>query len=365
MASSSAAPTGAPDGTPHGASAAAAGPAPSPLLLAGVAGSPYTRKMLALLRYRHLPYRWIQKSRGVPGLPVAKPPLLPTFYLPDDSGTLQAVTDSTPLIRRFEAAYPGRHAVPANPALALIDALIEDYADEWLTKAMFHYRWHFADDIEKAGLVLPNWALGPLDDATLASHAQAIRDRQMPRLRYVGSNAQTWALIEASYLRFLGLMEAHLSQHRFWLGARPGAGDFGVFGQLTQLAQFDPTPTSLAARLAPRVTAWVGHTEDLSGLEPSDADWFDPAALPATVTALLAEIGRVYPPLLRANAQALQAGEAQFSTTIDDQPWTQQSFAYQGKCLAWLRRDHQALCAADRAVVDKALAGTGCEALFG
>jgi hypothetical protein len=80
--------------------------------------------------------------------------------------------------------------------------------------------------------------------------------------------------------------------------------------------------------------------------------------------ALLHETGRLYVPLLRANAQALQAGQAELQATLDGQPWVQQAFPYQGKCLAWLRRDHQALSAADRSRVDAALAGSGCEALF-
>ena len=57
-------------------------------------------------------------------------------------------------------------------------------------------------------------------------------------------------------------------------------------------------------------------------------------------------------------------GIGQQQTTVDGQPWVQQAFPYQAKCLAWLRRDHAALPLAARAQVDAVLAGTGCEALF-
>ena len=66
-----------------------------------------------------------------------------------------AECDSTPIIRRLEAMYPGRSVLPEDPALAFIDYLIEDFADEWCTKYMFHYRWHFSDDADNAGTLLP------------------------------------------------------------------------------------------------------------------------------------------------------------------------------------------------------------------
>jgi hypothetical protein len=148
------------------------------------------------------------------------------------------------------------------------------------------------------------------------------------------------------------------------IGARPGASDFAIYGQLTQLVQFDPTSMALAAEIAPRVCAWVLMIEDLSGMEPSAGDWLDVTRLPTSLHTLLREAGRLYVPLLLANAQALEAGQAEFQATIDGQPWLQQAFPYQAKCLAWLRRDHQSLSAADRVRADAALAGSGCEALF-
>ena len=73
----------------------------------------------------------------------------------------------------------------------------------------------------------------------------------------------------------------------------------------------------------------------------------------------------MYAPLLLANAQALADGQTELRTTVDGQPWVQQAFPYQAKCLAWLRRDYAALDAGARSTVDQALAGTGCELLFG
>jgi hypothetical protein len=100
-------------------------------------------------------------------------------------------------------------------------------------------------------------------------------------------------------------------------------------------------------------------------VEQVDADWFDPVALPATLKALLTEVGRVYVPLLLANARAVQAGADQVETVIDGQSWVQQPFPYQAKCLLWLRQEYAALDDAARSQADAALAGTGCEALFG
>jgi glutathione S-transferase len=297
-------------------------------------------------------------------MPRAKVPLLPTFYLPGADGVLEAVTDSTPLIRRFEQERGERSLVPANAALAFLDALIEDYADEWLTKAMFHYRWAYAADIAKASAILPCWRGLSVPDSDLAERGRAVAERQIGRLRYVGSNTVTGPIIEASYKRFLEAFEDHLRVLPYLMGRRPGASDFATYGQLTQLAEFDPTPAALTLSVAPRVTAWVGMMEDQSGVEPADEDWIDPANPPPTLKALLREVGRVYTPVMLANARAVAAGAAEVAAEVDGQAWSQQPFPYQAKCLKTLREAHAALDPDARKVVDAALDGTGCEALL-
>jgi glutathione S-transferase len=338
---------------------------PTPLRLAGAPGSPYTRKMRALLRYRRIPFHFIvRNSKADRGLPAPKVALLPVLVFPGADGRPdEATIDSTFQLRRLEREFDARRAIPGDPALAFVDALLEDYADEWLTKAMFHYRWAFEADVRKASAVLPRWAAVDAPDDAIAKLSKGFAERQIGRLGVVGSNPTTAPVIEESYRRFLAAFEAHLGAAPFLLGGRPGASDFGIHGQLTQLAWFDPTPREVAEGF-PRVLAWMDLMEDLSGLEPADDDWIAPDAAPDTLRALLAEVGRVYAPFLLANADALARGAERVECEIDGRKWVQQPFPYQGKCLAWLREQHTALAPADRAAVDGLLAGSGCEALF-
>ena len=335
----------------------------SQIKLVGAFASPYSRKMRAVLRYRRIPFRWILRGSpadlDTPAVPVQ---LIPVLVLPSPAGDT-AMVDSTFQIRKLEATFGERAVTPADPAIAFLDALVEDFADEWLTKAMFHYRWAYAADAAKAAHVLPCDMNLDLPPDQLARAAKAFGDRQIGRLGVVGSNATTAPLIEASYRRLLLILDALVQRQPFVFGRRPGAGDFGLFGQLSQLAHFDPTSAALAAEVAPRVVAWVNHMDDLGGIDVGADGWLARDALRTALEPLFAEIGRVYAPFLVANAAALAAGATQVECRIDGTPWLQQPFPYQGKCLRWLREHYAGLAASDRAFVDATLAGTGCEPL--
>ena len=328
----------------------------------GSPGSPYTRKMLAVVRYRRIPYRFLQAED--PDLPRPKVGLIPIFYFPDNHGELQAEVDSTPIIRRLEDEYPGRSVIPEDPAVAFINYLLEDYGDEWLTKAMFHYRWYYEDDIEMAGAVLPHYADVSQPDELMTEMKKLFSDRQISRLYVVGSNDVTAPVIEDSYRRFLDALNNHLKDLPFIMGTRPGSADFACFGQLTQLTQFDPTPARIAATNYPRVHAWVSKMEDQSGLEPSADGFVSADDFPATLRAILEEAGRTYVPVMLANAAAIDQGLEQVTAEVDGSTWTQEPFPYQAKCLQWLRIEYSRLDGEDRERADQILAGTGCEELF-
>jgi glutathione S-transferase len=333
--------------------------------LIGGTGSPYTQKMVALLRYRHIPYAitWNDPNRALDALGIERPRpiLMPTFLFEGCDGGVNAVCDSTPIIRRLEAMYSGRSVLPADPALAFLDYLIEDFADEWCTKYMFHYRWHPQEDAENAGTLLPLGFDVSMPRAELQTLSRQIAKRQVERLYVVGSNEVTAPVIDASYQRFLAAMENHLEQQPFLLGRRPGASDFSLYGQLTQLVGFDPTPRALTHKGSPRAVAWVNRMEDQSGLEPAEGDWNDCADLPSSLRVILEEVGRVYVPALLANARAVEGGRESWQAEIDGSLWSQRTFPYQAKCLKWINEEYRALGADVRAQVDAALEGTGCE----
>jgi glutathione S-transferase len=289
---------------------------------------------------------------------------MPRLVMRGANGALEARVDSTPLIRDLESEYSGRSVVPSDPALAFLDALLEDYADEWLTKAMFHYRWAYPADVAKAAAVLPLWRAIDAPEAELAQASKMIAERQVGRLYVVGSNETTAPVIEESYRRFLRLFDALLARRPFAMGRRPGASDFALYGQLTQLACFDPTPAAVTLEESARVVAWVDVLEDLSGLDVADDGWLARDAAREALHPLLCEMGRTYVPVMRANAAALASGAARVECEVEGRPWVQQPFPYQGKCLRWLAEAHAALAVGDRTFVDAVLEGSGCEALF-
>ena len=336
------------------------------LELSGAAGSPYTRKMLGVLRYRRIPYSVFWGTGNIPeGYPEPKVRLLPTFFFPDgEDGALVPVTDSTPIIRRLEAEHEGRSVIPQDPLLKFLNALIEDYADEWLTKAMFHFRWAHEADWKNAGPLLVYWGMNTAPKEMADEFAANFTKRQIDRLYVVGSNEITAETIESSYERLVGILDTLLQKRGFVLGGRPSSADFAIYGQMTQLAIVEPTSAAITNKTSQRVRAWIDIMEDMSGLKPTDDDWFSAEEARTALGPLLAEIGRTYAPAMIANAKAVMAGEATFETEIDGRPWTQPSFKYQAKCLGWLRDDHNALSDNERGAVDAMLAGSGCETLF-
>jgi glutathione S-transferase len=265
--------------------------------------------------------------------------------------------DSTPLIHDLEARHADRSIVPVDPGHAFLAQLIEDFADEWLTKAMFGYRWLAEVDQLQMSQWLAFDAFKGGGAGRIEQFATSFRARQVGRMALVGCTAENFPLIEQSTRRVLGALESHVVNDHWLFGSRPSLAEFGIYGQLSQLG-VDPTPQAMLRAEYPHVYRWLLHVDDASGI---DGDWqAADAPLAAVVPLLLAEIGRVYGPFLLANAAALAVGQPMFRIDVDGLPYEQGVFKYQARCLADLRVRHAGLDAASRQRIDPLLDAAGC-----
>ena len=340
---------------------------PQRLRVLGGTMSPYTRKMVALLRYRHIPYQiiWgdLNQKLAELGIEKPKPVLYPVFLIPDENGQEVATVDSTPIIRALEGMYEGRSVLPDDPVINFINYLLEDFGDEWVVKYMFHYRWTNEMDISEARSKLIYSSMVSVPEDMVSQLAKMFSQRQINRLFWVGSNDTTAPLIEASYKRFLALMGKHIETQPFLLGTRPSSADFAIHGQLTQLIGEDSTPRQIAHDITRRTVSWVDIMEDQSGVDLDKTGWNDPENLPGTLIEVLREVGRTYVPTMIANGMAALAGEQNWSCKVDGAVWEQPVNIYQAKTLRWVRDEYGKLNASDRDRVMDILRATDCEML--
>lgn len=314
--------------------------------------SPYSVKVRSYFRYKKIAHEWTLRSeQNMEEFErLAKLPLIPLVVTPEQNG----IQDSTPIIEQMETLFPEPSIHPENPELAFISALVEEYGDEWVNKPMFHYRWNYVPDQWATAERIARQVLGDANGTQLAERRQAVRDRMIGRLAFVGSSEQTRQQIEDSLANLLSILEAHLAGRPYLFGGRPAFGDFGLAAQLYQCSS-DPTPGALMRERAPKVLEWVQRM-----LAPSINGAFESwdALAPTFLPLLETEIGQLFLPWSTANAHALQAADETFSVELKGRKFSEQPQKYHARSLGVLRARYAAMN--DTAALDPILEAAEC-----
>jgi glutathione S-transferase len=309
-------------------------------------------KVRSYLRYKGVPHEWIPRSAANQAefQKHAKLPLIPLVITPDGEG----LQDSTPVIEHFEAKTSGPSIVPDDPALAFLSALIEEYADEWGNKWMFHYRWSYPADCWATAERIALQMMGHQGALAVAQARAAVAERMTGRLGFVGSNPVTRPLIEASFRQVVEILDRHLAARPYLLGGRPAMADFGLWGQFYEMAT-DPTPGAHMRTSAKHVVAWVERMVAPKA-EGSFESW---NALSGGLMPLLKqEVGALFLPWSAANAAAIQKGEKSFEVKLAGAAWSQEPQKYHARSLAEIRRKYAA--AKGAAGLDEVLGEAAC-----
>ena len=317
--------------------------------LLGHLGSPYSRKFRAFLRYKQIPFQFIRaNTEEADLLPKAKIPIMPAVYYPEE-GYSTGHTDSTPLMITLNKKYPSRTTIPNDPAVSFINDILEDFADEWVVKAMFHYRWKY--DVEHNSQYLMLATNPSINESVMTMMANKFAERQIARLdKVVGVNETTASFVEESYLKTIKICNAIFTEHKFLLGNRPSSADFGFFGQYAQLVSLDPTPCDLARKDAPRVKPWCDVMDDLSGTDATEDGWMSRTDIENSRPhkELFKDINDIYLPFLHANSEALNEGKKEFEVELCGSLWKQNTFPYQAKCLRHIHSTWDQLSSEDK-----------------
>ncbi len=321
-------------------------------VLHGLKLSYFTGKLEAYLRAKGVPFRYVEmdmadfracgRATGVYQMP--------QLQAPDG----EWLTDTTAILRRFEAEQPEPAYQPVAADAAFLSLFLEDAFDEWLWRPALYYRWAYREDAALMGSQIARTMMRDLPGPLWLRAAIIRRRQQRVFLKEDGVTDQTAPLVDNLYPEVLAVLEPILASRPFLFGERPVTADFGLFGPMFRHFASDPTPSSVMRDMAPNVLAWTARlwalTPDQVGPRPTSA--------PADLDPLLKLAARDHLVELAVNAEAVAAGRREVAFTHRGARWRLPPSPYRARCLADLRTAFAALTPEDRKAVAARLGPT-------
>jgi glutathione S-transferase len=278
--------------------------------LFGAETSAYSTKMRSYLKYKSVPFDWVPRTQETEDelKRVSRFATLPVLV----TASGFAVHDTTPLIEALEADSPEPSATPADPTIGFLACVLEEYADAWLAKTVFHYRWTRKKDQRLA-------AQRAIDDYYTVSPPENRKAAEDLAIETMGAQLKTMQLdgelgdvLEKSFKRFVKLLDEHLKKHLFIFGERPSIADFAIAGQLIQMMK-DPTPAKIIEKDGAFVAKWCEFMVAPTASGPFAA--FED--LKETLAPIFAnDLGAFFLPWAAENLESSLAGAETFTVTL-------------------------------------------------
>ena len=251
----------------------------------------FTRKLTGYLDYKAIPYSLRRFAGGNRAARDAGwPGAMPVVMTPGG----EFMWDTTAMIHHLELRVPEPRVLPADPVLRFIDYVLEDALDEWFYRAAVGSRWFYEENHRVGGWELARDATHelnfPCDQAYEVVKVARYRD-----LRAVRRDRREYRFMDRRNTAAVVSRDRDASRGASILvGARPSLADFAFFGGNAAHFINDPLCRRWVDADAPAI---VAHTHRI--MEPEDdqfGDWLPSGEVPATLIAILAELGRFYLP---------------------------------------------------------------------
>ncbi len=258
----------------------------------GLTRSYFTRKVTGYLDYTDRPWRleptFLDQAQATAagwngGIPVV--------LTPDEV----PMWDSTRIIEHLDTVTPpARSVLPADPTMAFLAHLLDDFSDEWFYRPAVGSRWSYpANTAAASWQIAEEMAYGkPIAGATVQEMTIAHMTGSLGKLGVTAENIDTW--MTEVFVSWLQVLDAHLAEHRYLLGARPSLPDFAVFGANAAHFVGDPYCRELADEHGPEVVAHTGRLH--APWRERFGDWLTVDTIPDSLVAVIAEAGRHYLP---------------------------------------------------------------------
>jgi glutathione S-transferase len=275
--------------------------------------------------------------------------------------------DTSDILDRLEERHPDPPLYPKTPVQRVVAHLIELYGDEMGLLPAMHYRWSFAESVEKV----------VVDFSTptgLPGKGERFASKMSGTLPGLGISPRTIPAIEAHTVDLLDVLSSHFAEHRFLLGDALSLADCGLMGPLYGHLFRDAVPRRLLYGTAFHVCAWIERTNR----PPLDqAGWLSDDAIAPTLKAVLRTMADGVP-MVAAAVDAVDAWAVEHRSSTEPPPVVVGGFrapyrdveieAFARPYTLWMVQRsldaYGALSGRDREAVDRALEGTGWEPIL-